>query len=76
METPIKNKLLTVLNDPSESKERRGLAADILSWYSSFDIPGESDKGVVATLAEFYAERFWLGSLTIADHAAKNTRPS
>ncbi len=75
METPIKNKLLNVLNDPSETKERRGLAAEILSWYSTFDIPGEADKGIVATLAEFRAERFWLGEETIADHAAKNCRP-
>jgi hypothetical protein len=76
MQTPMKDKLLSVRNDPTARKEQRNLAADILGWYASFDIPSESDKGVVATLAEFYAECFWKGILTIADHDARGVRPA
>jgi hypothetical protein len=75
MQTPMKDKLLSVRNDLTATKEQRKLAADILVWYSSFDIPSESDKGVVATLTEFYAECFWKGIATISEHDARSVRP-
>jgi hypothetical protein len=76
METPIKNKLLSVISDPAASKPDRKSAAEILAWYARFDIPSESDKTVVGQLAEWHAERFWTGASTIAEHHARNFRPT
>jgi hypothetical protein len=66
METmPIKETLLAVLNDATAPQDKRRLAADTLAFYNDFDIPSESDKGVVATLREWRAALIWSGTLTL-----------